>query len=132
MYSQGKNMSRKTTKQALKDFTIRAFADHDKAKKELIEQVEKNQLTGTFGPGHVEHVQRTESLIRALDLTPEFVNGDEYENLTLDEIQGWIEGSYRSMSNREKQYLHDGISTRDVYSLSGVSQYRIFLEQFIK
>ncbi len=125
-------MSRKTTKQALKDFTLRAFADHEKARKELIEQLEKNQLTGTFGPGHVEHVQRTESLIKALDLTPEFVNGDEYESLTLDEIQEWIEGSYRSLSNREKQYLHDGISTRDVYSLSGVSQYRIFLQQFIK
>jgi len=125
-------MSRKTTKQALKDFTLRAFADHEKARKELIEQLEKNQLTGTFGAGHVEHVQRTESLIKALDLTPEFVNGDEYEGLTLDETQEWIESSYRSLSNREKQYLHDGISTRDVYSLSGVSQYRIFLQQFIK
>jgi DNA-binding protein YbaB len=125
-------MSRKTTKQALKDFTIRAFDDHENARQELIEKLEKNQLTGTFGPGYVEHVQRTESLIKAIDLTPEFVNGDEYENLTLDEIQEWIEDSYRSLSNREKQYLHDGISTRDVYSLSGVSQYRIFLEQFIK
>lgn len=125
-------MSRKTAKQLLADFVTEAFNDHEKVKQELIEQIQKNQLTGTFGEAHVQHAQRTESLIKALDLTPEFIAGEEFEKLTDEQIQEWINGSYKSMKRRENDYLRGGISERDMYQLSGVAQYRVFLEQFIK
>lgn len=125
-------MSRKTAKQLLADFTIEAFKEHEKVKQELIEQIQKNQLTGTFGQGHIDHTKRTESLIKALDLTPDFIEGEEFAKLTDSQIQEWIEGSYNSLKRRENDYLRGGISERDMYQLSGVAQYRVFLEQFIK
>lgn len=103
-----------------------------KLSKNLSSKSKKNQLTGTFGEAHVQHAQRTESLIKALDLTPEFIAGEEFENLTDEQIQDWIDGSYKSMKRRENDYLRGGISERDMYQLSGVAQYRVFLEQFIK
>ncbi len=125
-------MSRKTTKQLLQDFVSKAFADHEKAQRELIEQVKNNQLTGTFGPAHIEHAQRTESLIKALDFTPEFIDSDEFDELTDEQISNWVKSSYESNKRRENDYLRGGISTKDIYALSGVSQYRVFLEKLVK
>ena len=125
-------MSRKTTKQLLQDFVSNAFKDHEKAQNELIEQIKNNQLTGTFGPSHVEHVQRTESLIKALDYTPEFIESDDFNETSDEKIKEWAKHSYESVKRRENDYLRGGISSKDVYVLSGVAQYRTFLEKLVK
>jgi hypothetical protein len=125
-------MSRKTTKQLLQDFVSNAFKDHEKAQNELIEQIKNNQLTGTFGPSHVEHVQRTESLIKALDYTPEFIESDDFNETSDEKIKEWAKHSYESVKRRENDYLRGGISSKDIYVLSGVAQYRAFLEKLVK
>jgi hypothetical protein len=125
-------MSRKTTKQLIKDFVSNAFKDHEKAQNELIEQIKNNQLTGTFGPSHVEHVQRTESLIKALDYTPEFIESDDFNETSDEKIKEWAKHSYESVKRRENDYLRGGISSKDIYVLSGVAQYRAFLEKLVK
>jgi hypothetical protein len=125
-------MSRKTTKQLLQDFVSNAFKDHEKAQNELIEQIKNNQLTGTFGPSHVEHVQRTESLIKALDYTPEFIESDDFNETSDEKIKEWAKHSYESVKRRENDYLRGGISSTDIYVLSGVAQYRAFLEKLVK
>jgi hypothetical protein len=125
-------MSCKTTKQLLQDFVSNAFKDHEKAQNELIEQIKNNQLTGTFGPSHVEHVQRTESLIKALDYTPEFIESDDFNETSDEKIKEWAKHSYESVKRRENDYLRGGISSKDIYVLSGVAQYRAFLEKLVK
>lgn len=116
-------------KKSVKKFVLDAHKAHEYAKSDLLKAISNNQLTGTFGAVHVDNAMRAESLVNALPLTPEYLESDDFANVSEEKFRDWAIDLHRGVKSRSDEIALNGFDPKYAWSLSGVSQLRVFLER---
>lgn len=86
----------------------------------------------SFGETAFRDLQLAESASHALNITIEYVNSDEFETLTEDEVAEMVQNHINYTCRREVNFFKNGLNPRDVIDASGVMQIKIGLEKVLK
>jgi hypothetical protein len=121
----GNNMNNNQTayirpiKEELISFIKNAYNALAKDKAKLIDQINRNDITGSFGQSNIDALKRSESLVHVLDFSLDYIGTDEFKKLTEAQIREWLEDTLESLKNRETSIF-----------ITGICEYCRFLEPF--
>ncbi len=118
-----------TLKSAVKKFITDAHAAHSDAKAQLCKIMDYNELTGPFGQACIDDARRAESLVKACPMTPEYMENQEFNDLTDDEFRVWMTELWKGLKSNEADALSKGFDFKNAWSLSGALQVRVFLDK---
>lgn len=135
MSSRFRNISSNTDRALnIKAFILEANQRHTDAKAAVIEHIDNNQVScNAFARDAYKSLMRAESLVRALNLTVDYVQGEAFERTLNDEakatdlVNHLIE--YRTdILMQETRLINKGLDENTVWELSGLSAYRLHLD----
>ncbi len=118
----------------IKTFILEANQAHADAKKAVIEHINNNQTScNTFAREAYKTLMRAESLVRALNLTPDYVHSNSFDVTLTDEAQAdeLIKHltEYRDdLARQEARLVSKGLNEESVWELSGLTTYRSHLD----
>lgn len=132
----GNNMNNNQTayihpiKEELISFIKNAYSALAKDKAKLIDQIKRNDITGSFAQANIDSLKRSESLVHVLDFSLDYIGTDEFKKLTEAQIREWLEDTLKNLRNRETNIFISGMSDLDKNKLIAICEYRRFLEPF--
>ncbi len=117
-------------KEELISFIKNAYKALAKDKAKLIDQINRNDINGSFAQANIDALKRSESLVHVLDFSLDYISTDEFKKLTEAQIREWLEDTLKTLRKREVNIFISDMSDIDKNKLVAICEYRRFLEPF--